>query len=93
MGGRSRRQIIIEILERLNREKRGLRITKLMTKVGFPFCSKYKHLDLLISLGFVEKRPFMKAYKLFITSKGQKLNHHFFITNSIEREFGLILYN
>ena len=88
---RSRRQLIIEILEILNREKRGLRITRLMFKLGVPLYLLNNYLEELFSLELIEKKPYKKAYKIFITSKGQKVNHHFFITNSKEREFGFIL--
>ncbi|KKN57982.1 hypothetical protein LCGC14_0556400 [marine sediment metagenome] len=63
-----------------------------MRKVGVNFLMLKPYLKELISLELVEKRPYREAYRLFITSKGQEVNHHFFITDSIEREFGLILY-
>ena len=90
MTGRSKRQIIIDILKVLNQEKRGLIITKLMRKGGFEYNTLKRYLDILIPLGLIEKIPYKKSGKIVITPKGQIVNHHFFITNSVEKEFGLI---
>ena len=91
MTGRSKRQIIIDILKVLNQEKRGLIITKLMRKGGFEYNTLKRYLDILIPLGLIEKIPYKKLSKIVITPKGQIVNHHFFITNSTEKKLGFIL--
>ena len=86
---RGRRRLLIELLRILNGEKDGLRITRLTSKINSYWVFIHPFLDELISLDLIEKRPYKKACKIFITKKGMEVNHHFFVSDSIERSFGL----
>jgi len=86
---RSRRELLIELLNILSQEKRGLLVTRLTSKINLSWSVIHPYLDKLILLDLVEKRLYKKSYKIFTTQKGNKLNHHFFVVNSIEKSFGI----
>ena len=90
LSRRSRRQIVRDILYTLKQARNGLGLRMLIEKANYTFILIKPIIEDLIKIGLIERENYVYwgRYKIKITSKGQEVLHHFFITQSKEKEFG-----